>query len=272
MHRLIHRGFTLIELLVVIAIIAILAAILFPVFAQAREKARQTACLSNTKQIGMGIYQYVQDYDEMLPYGGNNVAGGYAPRWYRMVYPYVKNVGVYHCPSAPNKGGLRPALINRPSSPQHGLPNSAGSYGLNINLASWAGGSPPPSNPGRSLAEINTPADTFLVCETARLEDRVHSEANYQPEKWKQYERSASDWQVLPPSGWANSNATYYAQSPDIHGNQVRRPIPRHNEGLNIIYCDGHAKWSRISNFLGVTPARPKGWPHGDPKNSWDNQ
>lgn len=77
-----RKGFTLIELLVVIAIIAILAAILFPVFAKAREKARQTSCLSNCKQLGLGLYMYTQDYDEMLPF--NFVSDGYPNyTWYR---------------------------------------------------------------------------------------------------------------------------------------------------------------------------------------------
>jgi prepilin-type N-terminal cleavage/methylation domain-containing protein len=94
---MIRRTFTLIELLVVIAIIAILAAILFPVFAQARAKARQTACLSNMRQIGTAVMMYVQDYDEFyppsqLPPSGNVVS------WPTMIFPYVKNEGIFVCP------------------------------------------------------------------------------------------------------------------------------------------------------------------------------
>ena len=88
-----HRGFTLIELLVVIAIIAILAAILFPVFARAREKARQSACLSNVKQIGLAIMMYTEDYDELLP--GYQQAGVY---WWDILNPYMKNRGILVCP------------------------------------------------------------------------------------------------------------------------------------------------------------------------------
>ena len=89
------RGFTLIELLVVIAIIAILAAILFPVFAKAREKARQSSCLSNVKQIGLGFMMYAQDYDERLP--GGNVSG--TGTWYNAIAPYLKNTQILTCPS-----------------------------------------------------------------------------------------------------------------------------------------------------------------------------
>src|SRR6201996_2306617 len=94
-----RRGFTLIELLVVIAIIAILAAILFPVFAQAREKARQTACLSNMKQIGLGFLQYTQDYDNTMPIGEGNPPSMYVVA--ARIMPYVKNFGVFKCPSSP---------------------------------------------------------------------------------------------------------------------------------------------------------------------------
>jgi prepilin-type N-terminal cleavage/methylation domain-containing protein/prepilin-type processing-associated H-X9-DG protein len=97
-----RRAFTLIELLVVIAIIAILAAILFPVFAQAREKARQTTCLSNLKQIGLSTMMYCEDYDEAYPislYG--DFVGNVAYTCYDLLYPYTKNLNIYICPSAP---------------------------------------------------------------------------------------------------------------------------------------------------------------------------
>ena len=112
-----RRGFTLIELLVVIAIIAILAAILFPVFAKAREKARQSSCASNMKQIALGIMQYCQDYDEKffnhcgMPRVGNTSDGFPEHCWPYCVAPYIKNTQVFMCPSAatiayPNSIGL----------------------------------------------------------------------------------------------------------------------------------------------------------------------
>jgi len=111
-------GFTLIELLVVIAIIAILAAILFPVFARAREAARKTSCLSNMKQIGLGLMMYTQDYDETYPMAyfypnGRNSSNGYH-QWSGMIQPYVKNERVFVCPSHQLKG-IAPTNCTRPA-------------------------------------------------------------------------------------------------------------------------------------------------------------
>ncbi|MCC7494190.1 MAG: DUF1559 domain-containing protein [Fimbriimonadaceae bacterium] len=113
-----RRAFTLIELLVVIAIIAILAAILFPVFAKAREKARQSSCSSNLKQLGIAVMQYVQDYDEMYPrtwYGPAAYPG--SQNWNTVIAPYIKNTQVFQCPSAhtgcmsdPGAVGTAPAV------------------------------------------------------------------------------------------------------------------------------------------------------------------
>src|SRR5690606_34047203 len=98
-------GFTLIELLVVIAIIALLTAILFPVFARAKENARRSACQSNMKQIGMGIAQYVQDYDERFPFQNGHSVADYATNikdaWIPRVMPYIKGRMLFACPSAP---------------------------------------------------------------------------------------------------------------------------------------------------------------------------
>src|SRR5712691_2053452 len=96
-----RKGFTLIELLVVIAIIAILAAILFPVFAQARDKARQTTCLSNTKEMALAILQYTQDYDETFP---RDTYDGQKTWWMDYVQPYIKSEAIWRCPSRSSAG------------------------------------------------------------------------------------------------------------------------------------------------------------------------
>src|SRR5512132_4141922 len=101
MHPYRQRGFTLIELLVVIAIIALLAAILFPVFARARENARKSTCQSNLKQLGTAIMQYTQDYDETLPMNYNDATTTVWRHWWDAIDPYLKNTGVLRCPSQP---------------------------------------------------------------------------------------------------------------------------------------------------------------------------
>jgi prepilin-type N-terminal cleavage/methylation domain-containing protein/prepilin-type processing-associated H-X9-DG protein len=132
-----HRpAFTLIELLVVIAIIAILAAILFPVFARAREKARQTTCVSNLKQIGTAVLMYAQDYEETLPvwcdYAGNYVKGAKDTFIYTRVRPYLKNIDVYNCPSVKASFVMHDELDNVWDAKR--LYFSLGSYAWNYEL------------------------------------------------------------------------------------------------------------------------------------------
>ena len=134
-----HHSFTLIELLVVIAIISLLAAILFPVFAQAREKARQTACMSNEKQLALGVLMYAQDNDERLPptQAADNTL------WPDILNPYVRNTQVRLCPSDAGE--------------------TLSSYGLNeLNFSDLTD---PGASPSQTLAAFQTPADTVMLSE-----------------------------------------------------------------------------------------------------------
>jgi len=131
-----RRGFTLIELLVVIAIIAILAAILFPVFARAREKARQASCQSNLKQLALGVMMYAQDYDERFPtryYVPTGWTSGF--QWSNVIEPYVKNWDLFKCPST-----------------------AAYSYGWQQGYLNY-----------RKLAEIQSPSETVMLCDVGQV-------------------------------------------------------------------------------------------------------
>ncbi len=158
-------GFTLIELLVVIAIIAILAAILFPVFARAREKARQTSCLSNLKQIGTAMLMYVQDYDERYGQSLSGTAIG-TVTCYHQLMPYMKNDQILQCPSNPNE--ISAAGVNAVLTGAGAPPLAPGFNGTSyiFNTAVWEDGNitdPPSGTPPIKDAEIQRPSETMSL-------------------------------------------------------------------------------------------------------------
>ena len=222
------KGFTLIELLVVIAIIAILAAILFPVFAQAREKARQTSCLSNTKQLGTALQLYIDDFDETYPpktstdtndkpsdtsypiyklSGGDWWFGTPTRTWMDSIYPYVKNVNMYKCPSG-SKTGAGYAYN------QH----MQGLYNNNGDTSTWV---------APSVSMIPKTSETVCFGDGCR----------------------AGEWGVvnlIPCFYWTEQmlkNAggeNYYATNTNYKSGI------KHNEGANFTMADGHAKYYKL--------------------------
>lgn len=210
------RGFTLIELLVVIAIIAILAAILFPVFAKAREKARQASCLSNLKQMGLAALSYAQDYDEMFMYGyyPGTCAWGHAHTpadgvhaaysWPSFLVPYVKNTQIFRCPSA------TPTIC---SAGVGGASGTTSAYGINYDgVCGWAMGS------------MDKPAERMMM-------------------------QDMQNWFVISST---NTQATCFSS--------FGTGITRHNDGANVNFCDGHAKWLSASTIRGNVPAAAGSW------------
>ncbi len=257
-----RRAFTLIELLVVIAIIAILAAILFPVFAQARDKARQTACLSNQKQMGNAIMMYSQDYDEILPATGwqgpctvpntttTNDNGFYGFYSFPLaIQPYVKNFGVLVCPSdtsgaggfnklnskcyegqlvGMNVPGAYVGMSSVPNAMRNALPLSyAGNYYLAKSYNSVPGSSPavPRGTPFEmvNLAEIKNPASVFYLADVGTQTESTQNEF--------------AGWYIVPGYGNAGTGKGRWELG------------ARHAGGRNWIFCDGHAKWYKDPDF-----------------------
>jgi prepilin-type N-terminal cleavage/methylation domain-containing protein/prepilin-type processing-associated H-X9-DG protein len=218
-----RSGFTLIELLVVIAIIAILAAILFPVFAQAREKARASSCLSNQKQVSLAFSMYAQDYDETYPYPYFQDTDQW---WEHMVNGYIK---------ATDKGGI----LTCPSAPSAGF-----GYSMNEALA------------GKSLAYASQPADTIMTADAVqapRLRDKVTGLNRANP--WFVYTvvgQGEALWNPVPnfKTGKGDPNATLI---PGLLDEDTDKALGlarfRHNDGVNASYADGHTKYIREGAF-----------------------
>ena len=276
----VRSGFTLIELLVVIAIIAILAAILFPVFAQAREKARQTACLSNMKQIGTAMMMYVQDYDETLPRSQffpdpTNIYANWTSivTWDNVVNPYIKNgqagtqngagfgvVGkggpIFECPSDSkdrvsylrNLGRRSYAVASSWRSVQDGFPQSS------------EGVFPRPDKDGgvkvRPLADIPAPATSLMIVEFPAAKSATNWPTNCEVlSQIQQQEYNFANEQYANPYYWmADSNAYVDRLNP---ANK-----PPHSGGWNYVFADGHAKWSKPEQTIGKA---------GDPTVPWND-
>ena len=218
-----RRAFTLIELLVVIAIIAILAAILFPVFAQAREAARKTSCLSNIKQMTLAMGMYSTDYDAGYPsvyddtsYPGKRII------WADKIRPYIQNRDIFRCQGGPNNVTLTPSGGGMPAD------NVQGTM-YNINMAD--GTDFPEGTAGHypvTESQFVHPADTGLIFESSNV--------------WWCH------W--LPQvSGWDNTGTTAGGDTYLI-GVLGETIYPRHSGGLNIGMCDGHAKWAKSNSLL----------------------
>jgi len=211
-------------LLVVIAIIAILAAILFPVFAQAREKARQASCLSNMKQLGMGFLQYNQDYNELYPRGQAGQGAG----WAGDIYTYVKSTAVYKCPDDPTGTDN---TVNPPRVPC--------SYGFNENM--WGG-----SVAGGNQAAAVAPASTVLLFEVTGNKAQVSNTTETD---------SLAGWGNTSDWGWLDhGNGGLYStgklgnpQWPDTTRLDPNFPTGRHTDGANYALADGHVKYLKGS-------------------------
>ena len=233
-----RKAFTLIELLVVIAIIAILAAILFPVFARARENARRASCLSNMKQIGLGIMQYTQDYDEHLPTrynyyatsGGytlpNGSAGSTAILWYMEIYPYVKNYQVYQCPS----DTLHTYTGGYTGSFSYGVNFTPSAFcSTNCGVAMFPGNSLGGTSPGASLAAIDDVSGTIMITDSKYY--------------LVEHDHVLTASEATDPANGACAPASPYNWSGCV--------AARHLDTVNTLFVDGHVKSMKWQTILG---------------------
>jgi prepilin-type N-terminal cleavage/methylation domain-containing protein/prepilin-type processing-associated H-X9-DG protein len=212
-----RRAFTLIELLVVIAIIAILAAILFPVFAQAREAARKTQCASNIKNLGTAMLMYTQDYDEQLPLAAYAVGGFDFLTWHDLAEPYVKNKAIWLCPSSQVS---KTDANGRPTT--HFAYNVRYLTTIGLNLAATY-----QTHTAASLAAIQSPAETVMLL----------------------------DARTSVPSSWCGDDGKFLLLPADPDTDCWGRPNFLHSEGANLLWVDGHVKWNKPGHvYTGQTP------------------
>ena len=229
-HPLNRRAFTLIELLVVIAIIAILAAILFPVFAQARDKGRQASCLSNGRQVGMAFLMYAGDYDGLLPLTTYPVPSN---SWTDQCQAYIKNRQILRCPSDVSQNWSVPqtgrASMLDPNPPVI----RRSSYFMNA----WMAGSGGFGN----LAATGSPASVIYVSESLEGITRDH----FHP----------FNWIKETPANPLYSGFMHAATFDDAGGRTKELALERHSAGLNNVYLDGHSKWARWTQLWWQRPA-----------------
>jgi len=228
-HRINRKshGFTLIELLVVIAIIAILAAILFPVFARARENARRSSCQSNLKQLGLGMLQYAQDYDEQLPSNqsaspNNGIQGS---DWTSGIFPYVKSAQIYSCPS----GTIRASGANVPISYGYAWTNA---YPTGSACGAGSCGS------GGRLSAYNQTAKTVLLYEIAGVALNPQSTANFLV-GWGC--KSRETYVTSTGVGNGATGQLLHPNAPVWTGTATNNA--RHFDGANYLLVDGHVKY-----------------------------
>ncbi|BDI32026.1 hypothetical protein CCAX7_40770 [Capsulimonas corticalis] len=221
------KGFTLIELLVVIAIIAILAAILFPVFAKAREKARQISCLSNEKQIGLGFMQYTQDNDENFPLGAKvNGDPRYGLGWPATIYAYIKSKAVFVCPDDSVKSSGGGDIL---------------SYNYNMNIPN----PPEVGGVGGAIAKFGSPAKTVVICEMSNDPFRYVQIADPNNIGASIGNGTQNFGNMTYATGWFGAFGAN-AGGLDADGSRFQGQKGRHNQdGSNYLMADGHAKYMR---------------------------
>jgi len=226
------NGFTLIELLVVIAIIAILAAILFPVFATAREKARQSACASNEKQLGLAFMMYSQDYDENLPCGSDYTSSNPGPvyyGWAGQLYPYVKSTDVFHCPDDPTTVGT-PNITTPAGAMEYVL-----SYAYNTDI---------PFSHAMTVAHLTAPASTVLLMEVSGQEADLttpNENQSISANGWNSWFGSVISGGVgVYETGYMGTGSNHQTGSNSDAG--YAAPTGWHSGLSNFILADGHVK------------------------------